>query len=78
MIPDTVAVKPVSGTVPSTVLPRRNCTEPVGVPAPGGVTDTVAVAICPFTLSATAVAALFTTNVGSSTNAAPCAAEMAL
>jgi len=50
--------------VPSTVLPRMNCTVPVGAPAPGGVTETVAVTVCPVTAMAAAVAALFTTNTG--------------
>jgi TRAP-type mannitol/chloroaromatic compound transport system substrate-binding protein len=38
-------------------------TYPVGVPAPGGVTDTVAVTLCPFTLNATEVEAWFTVSV---------------
>jgi hypothetical protein len=38
-----------SGLVPMVIVPLRNATEPVGVPAPGGVTVTVAVKVtaCP-------------------------------
>ena len=32
-----------TGEVPSDVAPSKNSTEPVGAPAPGGLTDTVAV-----------------------------------
>jgi hypothetical protein len=38
-----------SGLVPMVIVPLRNVTVPVGVPAPGGVTVTVAVKVtaCP-------------------------------
>jgi hypothetical protein len=46
-----VAVVPLSGWVASSVAPSLNCTDPVGVPAPGAVTLTVAVKVtdCPKT-----------------------------
>ena len=40
-----VAVAPESAAVPSVVAPSKNVTVPVGVPAPGAVTDTVAVIV---------------------------------
>ena len=46
-----VAVRPVSAAVPMDVPPSKNSTEPVGVPAPGASTATVAVNVtsCPNT-----------------------------
>src|SRR5208283_532547 len=45
------APPPPIATVPSDVAPSKNCTFPVGVPAPGLVTDIVAVkfTVCPYT-----------------------------
>ena len=37
-----VAVLPVSGDVPSNLVPAKKETEPEGVPVPGGVTATAA------------------------------------
>jgi hypothetical protein len=46
-----VAVVPLSGWVARIVAPSLNCTEPLGVPAPGAVALTVAVKVtdCPKT-----------------------------
>jgi hypothetical protein len=41
----TCAEPETSGLVPSEVTPSKNSTEPLGLPAPGGVTDTVAVSV---------------------------------
>jgi hypothetical protein len=44
--------------VPRSKPPFRNCTEPVGFPAPGGVTVTAAVNVWPESVIAVLVAAL--------------------
>ena len=39
------AVPLLTGAVPSDVAPSKNCTVPPGLPAPGGLTVTVAVSV---------------------------------
>ena len=41
----TDAVPPLTGDVPSDVTPSKNWTVPPGLPAPGALTDTVAVTV---------------------------------
>ena len=65
------AVPPESAELPSEVAPLKNVTRPVGLPAPGAVTRTVAVSVvdCPNTVgfglleTLVAVAAVLTTCV---------------
>ena len=40
-----IAVLPLRLAVPREVVPTKNCTEPVGVPAPGATTAMVAVSV---------------------------------
>ena len=41
----SIAAPPLTGATPSTVLPLRKLMVPVGVPAPGATTATVAVSV---------------------------------
>ena len=61
--PGRLAVVPVKGTVPRSAFPFRNCTVPVGVPAPGGTTVTVAASVPAETMSVMPVLAFDTVRV---------------
>jgi hypothetical protein len=54
----SAAVPPISVTVPSTELPFRNCTLPVGIPAPGAIAVTAAVNVRPESVIDVPVSAL--------------------
>ena len=57
------AADPFSGAAPITDAPLRNCTEPEGLPAPGGTAVTVAIRLPPVFASTVVVAALVIVSV---------------